>query len=85
MEEYVIFTVIDKDGNEVEMAVIDEFEVAHKTYLSAARVEGDAVSEEGLYIYKVKYQENDFAVEKITDAEEYKAVAKAYEELLDKE
>lgn len=76
--EYAIFTVTDQNGNEVEMAVIDEFEVDHKTYVAAGVIEGDTINEDGLYIYKVKVTADDFEVEKITDKDEYEAVAQAY-------
>lgn len=76
--EYAIFTITNQDGKEVEMAVIDEFEVDHKTYVSAAVIEGDTINEDGLYIYRVKVSSDDFEVEKITDKNEYEAVAQAY-------
>lgn len=76
--EYAIFTITDQNGNEVEMAVIDEFEVDHKTYVSAAVIEDDMINEDGLYIYRVKVTSDDFEVEKITDKSEYEAVAQAY-------
>ncbi len=76
--EYTIFTVTDQNGKEIEMAVIDEFEVDHKTYVAAAVIEDDAINEDGLYIYKIKVTADDFEVEKITDKKEYEAVAAAY-------
>ena len=76
--EYAIFTITDQDGKEVEMAVVVEFEVDHKTYVAAAVIEGDTINEDGLYIYKVKVTADDFEVEKITDKNEYEAVAEAY-------
>ena len=54
-DEYIIFTVTDKDGNEVEMAVVDEFEYDHKEYVAAAQVEGDELIEDGdmaNYVYE---------------------------------
>lgn len=77
-QEYVTFTVTSKDGIEVELAVVDEFEYKHKNYVAAALIEGDAVNEEAMYIYKVKAGEEEFAVEKITSAVEYEEIAKAY-------
>lgn len=76
-QEYVTFTIVNKDGAEVEMAVIDEFEFEKKNYVSAALIEDDTINEDGLYIYKVK-PGKDFDVEKITDPEEYKKVVDAY-------
>jgi len=42
--EYAIFTITGQDGKEVEMAVIDEFEIDHKTYVAAAVIEGDTIN-----------------------------------------
>jgi len=76
--EYVTFTVTDKDGNEVELAVVDEFEFDHEEYVAAAVVEDDTIVEDGTYIYKVAKDSEEFQVEKITDAEKYAKVAEAY-------
>lgn len=80
-EEYVTFTITASDGSEVEMAVIDEFEFEHKGYVAAAKVEGDVINEEGLFIYRIKETEEDFEVEKIKSQVEYQKIAKAYMEL----
>ncbi len=80
-QEYITFTVTAKDGREVELAVMDEFEYKHKNYVAAALIEGDMINEEAMYIYKVKTQETEFAVEKITNALEYEEIAKAYMEM----
>lgn len=76
--EYVTFTVTDKDGNEVELAVVDEFEFDHEEYVAAAVVEDDTIVEDGTYIYKVPKDSEEFQVGKITDAEKYAKVAEAY-------
>lgn len=80
-EEYIIFTVTDSEGKEVEMAVVDEFDYNHRHYVAAALVEGDSISEDGMYIYRVKETEDDFTVEKIESASEYKEIAEAYMEM----
>jgi hypothetical protein len=80
-EEYITFTVKAKDGKEVEMAVVDEFDFEHKHYVVGALIEGDTINEEGLYIYKAKVMADDFEVEKITSQEDYQKIAKAYMEL----
>lgn len=80
-EEYIIFTVTDSEGKEVEMAVVDEFDYNHRHYVAAALVEGDSISEDGMYIYRVKKTEDDFTVEKIESASEYKEIAEAYMEM----
>lgn len=81
-EEYIIFTVTDKEGNDVEMAVVDEFEFEKKPYVVAALVEDDSINEESCFIYKVKATE-EFAVEKIKNQIDYEKVAKAYMEMED--
>ena len=77
MMEYVTFMVKSKDGNDIEMAVTDEFEFERKNYVVAAVVEGDEIIEDSLYIYKVK-PGAEFDVEKITEPGEYERVAEAY-------
>ncbi|MCR4567207.1 MAG: DUF1292 domain-containing protein [Pseudobutyrivibrio sp.] len=80
-KEYITFMVKTKDGNEVEMAVIDQFEFENKGYVAAALVDGDTVSDQGCYIYRVKVGEDDFKVEKITNQIDYNRVAEAYLEM----
>lgn len=75
--EYVTFMVAASDGTEVEMAVIDEFEFENKNYVAAARVEGDTIDEDGIYIYRVKAGE-EFEAEKITNQVDYEKIAQAY-------
>lgn len=76
--EYIVFTVENSEGKEVEMAVTDEFDYDHKHYVAAALVEGDTINEEGLYIYRVKETGDDFTVEKIESPELYQEIAEAY-------
>lgn len=79
--EYITFFVKDKNGKEIEMAVVDEFEYEHKHYIVGAIVENDIINEDGMYIYKSKIVGDNFDVEKITDPSEYEKIAKAYLEL----
>ena len=81
--EYVTFHVTAKDGTDVEMAVMDEFEYDHKQYVVGAVVEGDTILEDGLYIYRSIINGDDFTVEKIEKEDEYKKVAEAYMEMDD--
>lgn len=81
-KEYITFVVNTKDGQEVEMAVIDQFEFEKKAYVAAALVHGDTVSDEGCFIYRVKVGEEDFKVEKITNQIDYNRVAEAYMEMI---
>lgn len=80
-EEYNTFTIKDKDGNDVEMAVVDEFEFENKNYVVGAVIEGDTINEDGVYIFKVKVTEDDFEVEKITNKIDYENIARAYMEM----
>ena len=77
--EYITFTVTASDGNEVELAVIEEFE---KEYVAAARVVGDEIDMDGVYLYKVK-PGAEFEVEKILNQVEYQKIAKAFQEMED--
>lgn len=80
-QEYITFHVTNKDGEEIEMAVVDEFEFEKRQYVVGALVEGDTINEEGFYIYKVKVGEDDFTVEKIKNQIDYQKIAQAYMEM----
>jgi len=77
MKEYAIFKTNTSAGDEVEMAVVDEFEIGNKKYVAASLVEGDEIGED-VYIYRVELTEDDFKPIKITNKIEYQEVAKAY-------
>jgi len=77
-QEYITFTVTTKDGAEVEMAVVDEFEFEKKHYVVGALIENDVVKEDGFYIYRSVFKGDDFSVEKITGQTEYQKIAEAY-------
>ncbi len=79
-KEFITFMITASEGTEVELAVVDEFSFENKNYVAAARVMDDTVSNEGVYIYKVKDTE-DFQVEKITNRVDYEKIVKAYEEM----
>ncbi len=81
LKEYITFTIIAKDGSEVELAVVDEFEFEHKNYVVGAVIEGDVINEDGLYIYRARLVGDDFVAEKITNQIEYEKIAKAYMEM----
>ncbi len=80
-EEYVTFTVTTRDGSEVEMAVVDEFEFEKKYYVVGALIKDDEISDEGVYIYRCHVTGDDFTTEQITDMKEYEKVAEAYSKL----
>lgn len=78
LKEYVTFHVTAKDGSDIEMAVVDEFDFENKHYVAGAVIEGDTINEDGIYIYRCIVKGDDFVVEKITREFEYKKVAEAY-------
>ena len=81
MEEYITFMTETKAGEQVEMAVVDEFEFEGKAYGAASLVEDDTILED-VFIYRVKDTE-EFAVAKLRNNFEYEKVSKAYLEMLE--
>lgn len=82
-KEYITFTTTTKTGEEIELAVVDEFEFERKTYVVAALVEDDTIDEGSMFIYRSIIKEDDFTVEKIEDAAEYERISEAYLETVD--
>lgn len=82
-KEYATFKTTNKDGEELELAVVDEFDFENKHYVVGALIEGDTINEEGLYIYKAQITDDDFTVEKIRNQVDYQKIARAYMELED--
>lgn len=80
-QEYVTFNITAKDGSEVELAVVDEFDFEEKHYIVAAVVQDDVILDEERYIYQGIENGEDFEVEKIESEEEYAKVAEAYLQL----
>lgn len=76
--DYVTFHVTTKDGSDVEMAVVDEFDFEHKHYIVGAVVKEDVIDEEGRYIYRSVINGDEFTVEKITNSIDYQRIAEAY-------
>ncbi len=79
--EYITFHITSKDGEDVELAVVDEFDFENEHYVVGAVVEDDTINEEGLYIYRSVIEGDDFKVEKIAREFDYKRIAKAYMEM----
>ena len=77
-QEYVTFHVTARDGSEVELAVVDEFDFEDKHYVVGAVVEDDTINDEARYIYLSKIEGDDFTVEKIEKEFEYNRIAQAY-------
>lgn len=76
--EYVTFYVTAKDGSDVEMAVVDEFDFEDKHYVVGAVIKDDTISEEGQYIYQCIIEGDDFKVEQIKKEFDYNRIANAY-------
>lgn len=76
--EYVTFHVTARDGREVEMAVVDEFDIENRHYLVSCVVEGDEIQTDGQYIYQCHIKGDDFTVEPIADPGEFERVSRAY-------
>ena len=49
-EEYITFNVTAKDGSEVEMALMDEFDFEGKHYVVGAVIKDEVIQEDGHYI-----------------------------------
>ena len=80
-QEYATFTVTTKDGTEVEMAVVDEFEFEHKHYIVGAVIKDDEIMDDGRYIYRCTMKDGEIQAEKITCPSDYEKVVKAYMEM----
>lgn len=76
--DYVTFHVTAKDGSDVEMAVVDEFDFEHKHYIVGAVIKDDIIVEEGRYIYRSIINGDEFTVEKIINEVDYQRIAEAY-------
>lgn len=79
--EYVTFHTTARDGSELEMAVVDEFDFEGRHYVVGALIEGDSIAEEGRYIYRSVITGDDFTVEKIRNQIDYEKIARAYMEM----
>ena len=77
-QEYATFMVTTKDGTEVEMAVVDEFEFENKYYVVGALIKEDVIDEEGRYIYEGIVEGEELSVKKIQKAFDYNRIAQAY-------
>ena len=83
MDEYTTFFITARDGRQVEMAVVDEFDYGKKHYIVSAVVENDTISDEGQFIYRCRIFDDGFDVEPITSKTEYEEVTRAYLEIED--
>ena len=76
--EYVTLTITTREGSEVELAVVEEFEYDHKTYVAGAIIEGDTINEDGVYLYRANIVDGELKVEQIDNKNEYEAVAEDF-------
>ncbi|HAB94909.1 MAG TPA: hypothetical protein DCF49_09200 [Lachnospiraceae bacterium] len=76
--EYVTFHVTARDGRDVEMAVVDEFDIENRHYVVSCVVEGDEIRTDGQYIYRCHIKGDDFTTEPILDPKEFERVSRAY-------
>ena len=79
--EYVTLQVTTKDGKDVEMAVVDEFDIENRHYVVSSVVEDDTIKVDGQYIYRCHVKGDDFTVEPISDPKEFERVARAYSKM----
>lgn len=76
--EFITFHTTTKDGSDVEMAVMDEFDFEEKHYVVAAVIKEDTIQDEGRYIYQSVIEGEGFRIEKIKREFDYKRIAQAY-------
>ena len=79
--EYVTFHVTARNGSDVEMAVMDEFDFEDKHYVVGAVIKDDTIPDDGRYIYEYIPEGDDFRVEKIRRDFDYRRIAEAYMEM----
>ena len=80
-EEYITFHITARDGRDVEMAVVDEFDIENRHYVVSCVVEDDEIRADGQYIYQCHIKGDDFTVEPILDPREFERVSRAYMKL----
>lgn len=79
--EYITFTVTDKNGAEIEMALMDEFDFEDEHYVVGAVIQDDTILDDGRYIYRSIVEKDGFTVEKIRREFDYNRIAEAYMEM----
>ena len=77
-QEYVTFHVTARDGSDVELAVVDEFDFEDQHYVVGAVVEGDTINDDARYIYLAEIDGDDFTVKKIEKEFDYNRIAEVY-------
>jgi len=80
-QEYITFHITARDGSDVELAVMDEFDFEGKHYVVGAAIKDDTIQDDGRYIYEYVSEGDDFRVEKIKREFDYRRIAEAYMEM----
>jgi len=80
-QEYITFHITARDGSDVELAVMDEFDFEGKHYVVGAAIKDDTIQDDGRYIYEYVPEGDDFRVEKIKREFDYRRIAEAYMEM----
>lgn len=73
-----------EDGQDMECAILDEFETEGISYMVVAPLVNDTIGEE-TYIYRFREDGEDVIVEYIDDEEELRHAAQVYEQLVEAE
>ena len=82
MEEKII--VVDEDGNEIEMYVIEETRINNVNYLLVTDDEGDSEEAEAYILKDISNDEDEEAVYEIVDDEsEVDYIGRVFSELLE--
>ena len=84
-QEYITFFVTTKDGDEIELAVVDEFDFEKKHYVVGSLIQDDVVNESEIFIYECLVKKDGFTVQKIKRDFDYRRIAQAYMALNDEE
>ena len=80
-QEYITFHITARDGSDVELAIMDEFDFEGKHYVVGAAIKDDTIQDDGRYIYEYVPEGDDFRVEKIKREFDYRRIAEAYMEM----
>ncbi len=75
--EYDTFEM-EINGEVMELAIEEEFEVEEQKYVVASKIEGDTINEEASYIFRCVEVEDGVSIEKIADADEYARVTESF-------
>lgn len=82
-----VLTFQDEDGNDVELEIIDAFEISETQYVALVPVEEDAESqEEEVFIMRIEQDENgDDILIQVTDEDELETTFETFKERMAEE